>query len=125
MLRGYVDKSPFCSELELKSSQYVIPLVGKTGMPDAENSVHQKENLEQTIDGAFSPLWELGVLGVKLTLAHQIVKLKVYLLGEFDESVLTPALETVESKFDASYKVERQIVHGIVPAAKVVTQILD
>ena len=95
-------------------------------MPEnAENSVYQKQDLEQTIEEAFSPLWELGVLGVKLTLSHQIVKIKVYLLGEFEESVLTPALEAVESKFDDSFKVERQIVHGIVPAAKVVTQILD
>jgi hypothetical protein len=95
-------------------------------MPEnAENSVYQKENLEQTVEGAFSPLWELGVLGVKLTLSGQIVKIKVYLLGEFDESVLTPALEKVEAKFDESYKVERQIVHGIVPAAKVMTSILD
>ena len=95
-------------------------------MPEnAENSVYQKENLEQTIEGAFSPLWELGVLGVKLTLSHQIVKLKVYLLGEFDEAILTQSLEAVESKFDETFKVERQIVHGIVPAAKVTTLILD
>lgn len=95
-------------------------------MPEnAENSVYQKQNLEQTIEEAFSPLWELGVLGVKLTLSNQIVKIKVYLLGEFEESVLTPALEAVESKFDESFKVERQIVHGIVPAAKVLTQILN
>lgn len=92
---------------------------------NAENGVYQKQNLEQTIEGVFSPLWELGVLGVKLTLSHQIVKIKVYLLGEFEESVLNPALEAVESKFDETYKVERQIVHGIVPAAKVSTLILD
>jgi hypothetical protein len=92
---------------------------------NAENGVHQKESLEQSIEGAFSPLWEMGVLGVKLTLSHKIVKLKVYLLGEFDESVLNPALEALESKFDETYDVERQIVHGIVPAAKVMTKILD
>jgi hypothetical protein len=95
-------------------------------MPDnAENGVYQKESLEQTIEGAFSPLWELGVLGVKLTLSQQIVKIKVYLLGEFDESVLNPSLEALEAKFDETFNVERQIVHGIVPAAKVMTQILD
>ena len=95
-------------------------------MPEnAENSVYQKENLEQTIDGVFSPLWELGVLGVKLTLAQQIVKIKVYLLGEFDDAMLNPALEAIESKFDETYKVERQIVHGIVPASKVTTLILN
>ena len=95
-------------------------------MPEnAENSVYQKEGLEQTIESAFSPIWELGVLGVKLTLLSQIVKIKVYLLGEFDEAILTPALETVEALFDSSFKVERQIVHGIVPAAKVVTQVLS
>jgi len=92
---------------------------------NADNSVKHELGLEQTIESAFSPLWELGVLGVKLTLANKIVKLKVYLLGEFDESVLTPSLEQVEAYFDETYKVERQIVHGIVPAAKVVTTILD
>ena len=94
-------------------------------MPEnAENGVYQREILEHTLCEAFSPLWELGVLGVKLTLSQKIVKLKVYLLGEFDESILAPALEKVESKFDETYKVERQIVHGIVPAAKVTTLIL-
>ncbi len=92
---------------------------------NAENSVYQKESLEQSIEGAFSPLWELGVLGVKLTLSHQIVKIKVYLLGEFEETVLNPALEELESRFDETFNIERQIVHGIVPAAKVMTQILD
>ena len=91
----------------------------------AENGVYQKESLEHSIEGAFSPLWDLGVLGVKLTLSHKIVKIKVYLLGEFDESVLNPALEALESKFDETYNVERQIVHGIVPAAKTMIQILD
>ena len=95
-------------------------------MPEnAENGVYQKENLEHTLCEAFSPLWELGVLGVKLTISQKIVKLNVYLLGEFDDSILAPALENVESKFDASYKVEQQIVHGIVPAAKITTLILD
>jgi hypothetical protein len=91
----------------------------------AENGVYHKESLEQSIEGAFSPLWEMGVLGIKLTISHRIVKIKVYLLGEFDESVLNPALEALESKFDETYNVERQIVHGIVPGAKVMTQILD
>ena len=92
---------------------------------NAENGVYQKESLELSIEEIFSSLWELGVLGVKLTLSHQIVKIKVYLLGEFNESLLNPALEAVESKFDETFKVERQIVHGIVPAAKVMTTILD
>ena len=92
---------------------------------NAENSVDQKESLEQSIEGAFSPLWELGVLGVKLTLSRQIVKIKVYLLGDFNESILNPALEKIESNFDDTFKVERQIVHGIVPAAKVMTTIMD
>jgi hypothetical protein len=92
---------------------------------NADQGVYQKEGIEQTIEGAFSPLWELGVLGVKLTLSNQIVKIKVYLLGEFNDAILNPALEAVESKFDETYKVERQIVHGIVPAAKVMTTILD
>lgn len=116
----------FGSELELKSNQYVIPYVGKAAMSEnADNGVYHKESLEQSIEGAFSPLWEMGVLGVKLTLSHRIVKIKVYLLGEFEESVLNPALEALESQFDESFNVERQIVHGIVPAAKMMTQILD
>ena len=92
---------------------------------NAENSVYQKESLEQSIEEAFSPLWELGVLGVKLKLSHQIVKIKVYLLGDFNDDVLNPSLEVVEARFDETFKVERQIVHGIVPAAKVMTTILD
>lgn len=92
---------------------------------NAENSVYQKESLEQSIEEAFSPLWELGVLGVKLTLSQQIVKIKVYLLGDFNDEVLNPSLEAVEARFDETFKVERQIVHGIVPAAKVMTTILS
>ena len=65
------------------------------------------------------------MLGVKLTLSHQIVKIKVYLLGDFNDDVLNPSLEVVEARFDETFKVERQIVHGIVPAAKVMTTILD
>jgi hypothetical protein len=100
--------------------------VGRTVMPEnAENSVYQREKLDHTLEEAFSPLWELGVLGVKLTLSQKIVKIKVYLLGEFDDSILTPALDKVEANFDETYKVEHQIVHGIVPAAKVTTLILS
>lgn len=95
-------------------------------MPEnAKDSVYEKDNLERAIAEAFASLWELGVLGVKLTLSHQIVKLKVYLLSEVDDNILANALASVEAKFDQSYTVEKQIVHGIVPAAKIVTTFLS
>ncbi|MBI1334896.1 MAG: hypothetical protein GC165_18675 [Armatimonadetes bacterium] len=95
-------------------------------MPEnAKDSVYEKDNLERTIAEAFAPLWELGVLGVKLTLSHQIVKIKVYLLSEVDDCILSTALSAIEAKFDQTYTVEKQVVHGIVPAAKVMTTFLD
>ena len=119
-------ESPNCSELELKWISYVIQSVGKPAMPEnAKDSVYERDNLERVIAEAFSTLWELGVLGVKLTLSHQIVKLKVYLLSEVEDCILDNALGSVEAKFDQSYKIERQIVHGIVPAAKIVTSLID
>ena len=95
-------------------------------MPEnAKDSVYEKDNIERTIMEAFSPLWELGVLGVKLTRSHQIVKIKVYLLSDCGDSILSDALAKLESQLDPSYSIEKQIVHGIVPVAKVVTSFVD
>lgn len=95
-------------------------------MPEnAKDSVYERDNLERVIAEAFSPLWELGVLGVKATLSNQNAKLKVYLLSEVDDCILANALASIEDSFDSSYHVEKQVVHGIVPAAKIVTAFLD
>lgn len=91
-------------------------------MPEnAQDSVYERENLERNIAEAFCQLWELGVLGVKLTVSPAIIKLKIYLLSEVADSILDPALAKVESLFDSNHIFEKQIVHGIVPAAKIVT----
>lgn len=90
---------------------------------NAQDSVYERDNLERTIEEAFSPLWELGVIGVKLTLSNHIVKIKVYLLSDVHIEGLANALDTVKSRFDSSFSVEEQVVHGIVPAQKVVTNV--
>lgn len=92
---------------------------------NAQNSVEVKENLEQVLAEAFSPLWELGVLGVKLTLAPKDVRLKMYLLSEVEDGILSSAVASIESKFDSSYAFDKQIVHGIVPVEKIVTTVVS
>ncbi len=95
-------------------------------MPEnAKDSVYEKENLERNVAEAFAPIWELGVLGVKMTLSPTTIKMKVYLLSEVADGILDPAIVQVESSFDGGRPFEKQIVHGIVPAAKIVTSYVD
>ncbi|HLO99282.1 MAG TPA: hypothetical protein VK171_11855 [Fimbriimonas sp.] len=91
-------------------------------MSESQQTISIQE-LEANIERAFAGLWGQGVLGVKVSIHDEehFVRIRVYILSDAQLENLDTAVRGIESGFGGSYTFEEQVVHGVVPAAKIMT----
>lgn len=77
------------------------------------------QELEQKIESIFAPLWDQGVLGVKVIQNEETVKVSAYLLNDLELEDVPIALEQVAEDFRDQFQVEESIIRGIVPINRI------
>jgi Cys-tRNA synthase (O-phospho-L-seryl-tRNA:Cys-tRNA synthase) len=77
------------------------------------------QELEQKIESIFAPLWDRGVLGVKVIQNEETVKVSAYLLNDLELEDVPIALEQVAEDFRDQFQVEESIIRGIVPINRI------
>lgn len=82
------------------------------------------EVLEARVESAFGSTWERGVFGVKVQVSHHIAHLKVYLLDHSADEFVEESLNTLKKEFGESLEFRPQVVYGVVPCQKVVTELV-
>jgi hypothetical protein len=82
-----------------------------------------KQFIENKIEEAFQDLWELGVLGVKVVVQDQHLKLCTYLLSNAEIEDVSPAMKAVVEDLNDRFTVEETVIHGVVPINRISTEI--
>jgi hypothetical protein len=82
-----------------------------------------KQFIESRIEEAFEGLWDLGVLGVKVVVNDQHLKVCTYLLSNAEIDDVSPAMSAVTNTLDRRFVIEQSVIHGIVPCNRISTEI--
>jgi hypothetical protein len=80
--------------------------------------------LEACVESAFGATWERGVFGVKVQVSQHIANLKIYLLDHSADEFVEESLNVLEQEYSGLLEIRPQVVYGVVPCRKVVTELV-